>query len=95
MGDFTAQLRTSCTPCLVAVRDCGSDEECSAASVRLQHCFAGVLCPREASLFGAAADAARSSKGADVDAAEAAYERMTGCLAAFERRRLAVKAQAP
>ena len=95
---LTKRVQAECHGCLAATRDCVGDEQCSAAAVRLQHCLAGVLCPREASAFKDAANAARAAGTDDargVDAAQAAYDRMEKCLNGFQQQRARVTAQSP
>lgn len=81
------EIQDTCYQHTERLTTCSTDEECGAASVRLQACMARVVCPTIEKEFQVAVDASPRSN----DNVEKAFLKMTKCLQEFEldsRRKL-------
>ena len=74
------EIQSKCQGAKEAVKSCKTDSECSVASVELQKCIAGVVCPSILREF----EESVLSSGKDVTKVESSYRRLTDCIDKFE-----------
>ncbi len=72
-------IQTTCEPFKAKLSACQNDAECGAASVALQKCMAGIVCPSVAAAF----DQCVTTKPQDINKTAAAYTDITKCLELF------------
>ena len=73
-------IKGTCHPYKEKLSACQSEQECGAASVALQRCIAGVVCPTIAEEF----DTCTKTKPIDNSKAGAAFGKMVKCIELFE-----------
>jgi cytochrome c heme-lyase len=73
-------IQTNCSKAKETLKNCKSDYECSVASVELQKCIAGIVCPSVLKDFQASL-AATPQK---LERVESTYAAMTKCIDTFE-----------
>jgi hypothetical protein len=73
------QIQASCAAEKDRLKQCKSDDECGAATVKLQRCTAGVVCPDIVAAF----DKCATSRASDAETGKA-YTHLVRCLELFE-----------
>ncbi|GMF24589.1 unnamed protein product [Phytophthora fragariaefolia] len=75
-----AKVKDTCKNCMVEVKTCSNEVQCSQAAMALQLCMGRIICPPQAAAFTKALD------GGDEAAVEAAFDAMNSSLEQFQER---------